>query len=36
MKHLNSRQSGQILWIAMIILSAAPFIRIHDTLDACA
>ena len=24
MKHLNSRQSGQILWIAMIILSAAP------------
>jgi hypothetical protein len=24
MKHLNSRQSGQILWIAMIILSAVP------------
>ena len=24
MKHLNSRQSGQIMWIAMIILSAAP------------
>jgi porin len=24
MKHINSRRSGQILWIAMIILSAAP------------
>src|SRR6202451_3872524 len=24
MKHLNTPQSGQILWIAMIILSAAP------------
>ena len=24
MKHLNSRQSGQILWIAMIILSGGP------------
>jgi porin len=24
MKHANSRQSGQILWIAMIILSAVP------------
>ena len=24
MKHANSRQSGQILWIAVVILSAAP------------